>query len=81
MNGWDFCKSYAPNNHITCWYHWKNVGDRITAICYWFNQKILIYNKWNKKKETAEELKKEEIINETYAEYPEESKTRTMLKV
>ena len=26
-------------------------------------------------------IEKEEIINETYAEYPEERKTRTMLKV
>ena len=36
-NGWDFCETWAAGNHITCWYHWRSVGDRITTICYWFN--------------------------------------------
>ena len=36
-NGWDFSETYYPGNHIRLWYHWRNVGERITAICHWFN--------------------------------------------
>jgi len=34
-NSWDFCETNGDN--VRCWYHWRSVGDRITAICSWFN--------------------------------------------
>jgi hypothetical protein len=34
-NGWDFSESY--NGNVRNWYHWRSVGDRITAICLWWN--------------------------------------------
>jgi len=50
-NGWDFSESY--NGNVRNWYHWRNVGDRITAICYWFNNYKYYYiingtSKWRR---------------------------------
>ena len=34
-NNWDFCETNGGN--IRCWYNWRGVGDRITAIVHWWN--------------------------------------------
>jgi len=34
-NNWDFCET--NRNEVRCWYHWRSVGDRITAITHWWN--------------------------------------------